>query len=251
MPRVAAIQMQPVFKDRPSNIRKAMLLVAQAAKAGAEVIVLPELCTTGYSFMSADEARPHTENLGAFRPGQDSPDCLSMGVFYRAAKRFGVYIVWGLAEREAGTDKLFNSQVLMTPDGTWESYRKVNFFGNDFLWAHEGRANPPVVATPHGKVGLLICRDVRDKSTKLDSFYEKGDADIVAFSANWGKGGFPATHWMDFAKDNKVQLIVSNRYGLEVHNDFGLGGSCVISPDGKVSCEGLVWGEDCIVLGEV
>jgi predicted amidohydrolase len=138
----------------------------------------------------------------------------------------------------------------MSPEGSWVSYRKINLFGNDFLWAHPGRANPPVVSTPYGKVGLLVCRDVRDKSDKLDSFYEPGDAKIVAFSANWGKGGFPAVTWMDFAKDNKTTLVVANRYGLESHNDFGFGGSCIISPEGVVSVRGLQWGADCIVMGE-
>jgi len=240
---VAAIQMQPVFKDRETNIRRAMLLATEAAVAGAKVIVLPELMTTGYSFMSMDEAHPFGEVLQA--------TSVSMGVFSRLAQKYNVHIAWGLVEQDPGTRALYNAQVLMSPDGTWVSYRKVNFFANDFLWAVPGRGNPPVKVTEHGKIGLLICRDVRDKSDKLDSFYEKGDANIVAFSANWGKGGFPATTWMEFAKSNGVSLIVANRYGEELNNDFGQGGSCIISPSGVISCEGLRWGADCIVMGDV
>jgi len=250
--RVAAIQMQPVFKDHLGNIRKAMLLASKAAKDGAKLIVLPELCTTGYSFMSADEARPFAEVLSEFDPNkpEDGP-CLSMHVMARLAAKFDAYVAWGLVESDPGTGNLYNAQVLMAPDGRWESYRKVNLWGNDFLWSKPGRANPPVVPTPYGKIGLLVCRDVRDKSAKLDSFYEKGDADVVAFSANWGKGGFPAVHWMDFAKDNNTTLVVANRYGLEVNNDFGLGGVCIIQPDATVNCDGLLWGADCIVMGDL
>jgi predicted amidohydrolase len=248
--------MQPVFKDHPGNIRKAMLLASKAAKDGAKLIVLPELCTTGYSFMSAESARHYAETLSDFDPSKRIPDsgacsCPSMYVMHRVAASFDTYVAWGLVEADPGTGHLYNAQVLMAPDGSWESYRKVNLWGNDFLWAKPGRANPPVVPTPHGKIGLLVCRDVRDKSDKLDSFYEKGDADIVAFSANWGKGGFPAVHWMEFASDNATTLVVANRYGIEDNNDFGLGGICIIRPDGTVNCDGLLWGANCIVAGDL
>ena len=55
-----------------------------------------------------------------------------------------IYIAWGMVELEAGTGDLFNSQVIVSPDGTWASYRKVNRWGNDYLWARPGRANPPI-----------------------------------------------------------------------------------------------------------
>jgi predicted amidohydrolase len=261
--RVAAVQMMPVLKDHLGNLRKASLLALQAAKKGAQLIVLPELLTSGYSLMSTAEALEFAEVLTEFNATElpqhisDAPfpnsgpcACPSQVVFHAIAAEFNAYIAWGLVEKDAGTGQLYNSQVLMAPDGTWESYRKLNLFGNDFLWAKAGRANPPVARTPIGKIGLLVCRDVRDKSDKLDSFYEKGDADVVAFSANWGKGGFPAVHWMDFAKDNKVTLVVANRYGIEAHNDFGLGGSCIVFADGRVSIDGLQWGADCIVMGD-
>jgi predicted amidohydrolase len=131
------------------------------------------------------------------------------------------------------------------------SYAKVNRWANDFLWATPGRASPPITDFIGKKIGLLICRDVRDKSEKIEDFYEKGDADVVLFSTNWGRGGFPATNWMNFAENNKTWLVVANRYGREANNDFGDGGSCVISPEGEVHCEGLVWGKDCIVYAEV
>lgn len=243
--------MSPVFKDRVGNLQKAAVLVKRAAGAGAKLIVLPELCTTGYSFMSLEDAEPFAETLVY----HSNKEYSSLAVFRALARRYDTHIVWGVMERSAATGNLFNSQVLMCPDGTFESYSKCNFFGNDHLWATPGRANPPVrrikVEGRTYKVGLLICRDVRDKSPKIDSFYEPGDADIVCLSANWGDGGFPATAWMEFAKDNRTSLIVSNRYGREIPNNFGEGGICIIQPDGTVNCKGLLWEKDCIVYGEV
>jgi len=257
--KVAAIQFAPKFRQLQENLQRMASLVTEAAQNEAQVIVLPELATTGYSFMNPLQAVEFAEVLTEFQPVNLAAN-LSMDVMFALASKYRVHIVWGLVEKDYGTSKLYNTQVLMTPEGRFESYRKVNLWGNDFLWAEEGRSNPTVLECQFDeagvlitkKVGLLICRDVRDKKNDAwSSFYEAGDADIVAFSANWGDGGFPATSWIDFAKDNNTTLVVSNRYGREVPNDFGEGGVCVIRPTGKVTCDGLVWNSDCIVYADV
>lgn len=250
--KAATIQMRPVFKDRKANLQNLALMITQAAEAGAKLITCPELATTGYSFMSRTDAEPFSEVL-QYPKGDELH---SLVVFRAIAVKYNVHIVWGVLEKSLATGNLFNSQVLMCPDGTFESYSKVNHFSADYLYATEGRANPPIrrisVDGKIKKVGLLICRDVRDKKdSNWSSFYEPGDADIVCLSANWGRGAFPATAWIAFAKDNKTTLIISNRYGLEIPNDFGYGGICIIQPDGTVNCEGLLWEKDCIVYGEV
>lgn len=252
--KIATIQFRPILKDVQGNLRRLAALTIKAAQAGAKLIVLPELALSGYSFMSAAEVEPMAEVLTEFKPGGGGTS--SMDVFHAIAKKYDTHVVWGLIEKDYGTGKLFNSQVMMCPDGSFESYRKICHFSADFLWAAEGRGNPPIrkitVDDKTYKVGLLICRDVRDKKDDdWKSFYEKGDADIVALSCAWGKGGFPATAWMDFVKENNTVLAVSNRYGAEVPNDFGDGGICIIAKDGTVNCEGLIWSQDCIVFGEV
>jgi predicted amidohydrolase len=255
--KVATVQFASTFGDRQGNLRKMASLVIQAAENDAQLIVLPELATTGYSFMSRAEAEPHAEILLSL-PSDDLAPNHSLQVMFALASKFKVHIAWGMVEKDLGTGDLYNTQVLMTPSGAYESYRKVNLWGNDFLWAREGRANPPVMTCDFDgvskKIGLLICRDVRDKKDDAwSSFYERGDADIVAFSAAWGDGGFPAVAWMDFAKDNSVTLIVSNRYGEEgpKPNKFGGGGVCVVERNGKVHCDGLLWNQDCVVYADV
>ena len=250
--RVAAIQFCPTFQDIVGNLKRLSALVVEAADNGAEIIVMPELALSGYSMMSREEAEPMAEVIT-----EEPPNNSSMRVFRFLANLHGVHLAWGLIEKDVGTGNLHNTQVFMCPDGTFEHHRKVNFFGNDWLWATEGRANPPIrkVVDRSGKtwkVGLLVCRDVRDKKDDAWSdFYEVGEADVVCLSANWGNGGFPATAWMEFVKENNSALIVSNRYGVETPNNFGEGGVCVISRDGQVQCDGLSWGQDCIVYGVV
>lgn len=249
--RVATVQFGPVFKDQAGNIKRLAQLVIQAAENGAHLVVLPELATTGYSFMSRADAEPYAEVLEYPSEALHS----SFRVFRAIAMKYSVHIVWGLVEKGLGTGNLFNSQVLMCPDGTFEAYQKNNRWGQDWLWAAGGQASPPVrkifVDGKPYRVGLLICRDIRGKSDQHDSLYEPGDADLVAYSAAFGAGSFPATAWMSFAKNNRTTLVVSNRYGREANNNFGEGGVCIVRPDQSVMCEGLVWSQDCVVYGEV
>jgi predicted amidohydrolase len=152
---------------------------------------------------------------------------------------------------ESSQGILYNAQALVTPEGGLALYKKRNRWANDFLWASKGDHSPTIVSWRGRTIGLLICRDIRDKSDVSSAIYEAGDADIVAFSSNFGKGGFPPVSWMDFAENNQTNLVVSNRYGDEGNNNFGGGGICVIRPSGKVEAAGLIFDEDCIVYADV
>ncbi len=215
-------------------------LVVEAAEQGAEIIVLPELATCGYSHMSEAAARPFSEPV----------EGLSYQVVHRLCVRHNVYVAYGFMEAGPNGD-LHNAQALVGPHGLEATYRKMNPWGQDWIWAKPGTASPPIVKVRGKRVGLLICRDVRDKTDEVESLYEAGDTDLVCFSANFGAGAFPSGSWVKFAKDNKTHLIVSNRYGTEANNDFGSGGICVITPGGDVLCEGLRWAEPCIVYADV
>lgn len=256
--KVAAIQFQPVFGNKAANLKKMAALGKTAAEAGAKLIVFPELATSGYSFMSEEEARPFADIADI----DDNP-ASSFSPMVSLAGKYGVAVVWGFIEMDSGTGKIYNSQAFVEErkkeDGTrdswyFETYRKINPWGNDYLWSARGTKNPPVVDSTvlDKRVGLLICRDIRDKKNdEWNNFYSRGDADIVAFSTNWGDGGFPATTWMDFSEEHGMTLVVANRYGQETCNNFGEGGSCVIEPTGKVHCQGLIWNEDCIIIADI
>lgn len=250
--KIAAVQFCPQFKDKLANLVRLDKLVRESAAKGAKLVVLPELATTGYSFMSETEARPFAESPTWLTEEAVREDT-AMYLFSTLARELDICIVFGFIELEPGTSKIYNSQLYIEPNGYFEGYRKINLFANDHLWASKGISNPPVIKSPYGpRIGLLICRDVRDKKDeKWNSFYEPGDADVVTLSANWGRGGFPSNSWMEFADENKVTLVVSNRYGEEGPNDFGLGGVCVIERTGKVHCDGLRWNQDCIIYAEV
>ena len=241
--RVSVVQFAPELRNKSINVQRMEDFCLEAHLLGVQLIVFPELATTGYAYMSEAVAREDAEVIG------EEGDTFSK--MFEVARETGLTIVWGMMELDRGSGKLYNSQVLLTPEGRWWSYRKINHFGNDFIWASSGSALPPVVDHLGHKIGLLICRDVRDKSDELETIYSKGDATLVCLSANWGAGAFPANSWMSFVKNNNCWLAVSNRYGKEQNLDFGHGGVGVISPEGKVHCDGLSWDQDCMVVVDV
>lgn len=241
------------------NFRRLEPLVKECSALASELVVFPELCCTGYAFMSKEEA------FEAAEPA-DGPTFQKMR---KVAQYLSAYTAWGYLEHDPVTDMLHNSATLVTPDGIpISAVRKINLWGPDFLWATPGPASAPVVRTDIGLISLAICRDIRDKipdnipkprleqSAKSESLFEDQKVDVVAACANWGKGGYPATTWMDFAANNKCTLVVANRWGKEEGNkglrlDFGQGGPCVIEKDWSVHTDGIKFGEDCVVTAAI
>src|SRR5690606_34295126 len=104
--KIACIQMEPVVSERDRNLQKSLAMIEEAAREGARLIVLPELCNSGYVFESRDEA---------FELAERVPDGPSTQAWSEAAARHGLHLVAGISER-AG-DVLYNSSVVIGPKG--------------------------------------------------------------------------------------------------------------------------------------
>ncbi len=250
---LSAVQFRPRFAtcaaDVSDNLRRVEPLVHRASVVGSQLIVFPELFLTGYSFLSKDEAGRVCERA-------DGPTFRSMrGI----AAQLKAYVAWGYVESSDG--RLHNSATLVGPDGAvLAATRKVNLWGNDFLWATPGVEPAPVVRTELGRASVVVCRDLRDKvpsniprtaARREPALFGGQAVDLVAACVNWGDGGFPSTSWMDFAANNSCTLAVANRWGEEKNGsftqDFGQGGSAVVEGDWTVHTGGLAFGEDCVV----
>ncbi len=247
----ASVQFRPSFAtsraEVKENLRRCEGLLDQAGALGAELIAFPELAATGYSFLNENQASSVAE-------GRDG---LTAQFMSDAARELQAYISWGFVEADG--NKLYNSASMAGPDGkVLLTSRKLNLWGNDFLWASPGRFAPPVIQTDLGALSSIVCRDVKNKipgnvprlaaSTPL---FGDLKPDVVTLHVNWGKGGFPATPWMDFVADNDCTVLVANRWGVEKNShfeqDFGHGGSTIIDKDWKVYTSGLVFNRDCVV----
>jgi predicted amidohydrolase len=250
---LSAVQFQPKLArsmaEVGNNYRQCEELIHQAGRLGSQFIVFPELCFTGYSFQSKDEAALVCEK----------PDGPTFRFMRGVALELKAYVSWGYVETD-GTN-LYNSATLVSPDGkVLTSYRKVNLFSSDFLWATSGLESAPVVQTEFGATSIVVCRDLRNKiplniprtASKSVPLFGTQKLDLVAACVNWGKSGYPANSWMDFVAEHRCTLIISNRWGKEegsfdYKQDFGQGGSIVIEPDWKCHTGGIWFNRNCVV----
>ncbi|MGE4538016.1 MAG: carbon-nitrogen hydrolase [Desulfovibrio sp.] len=151
--RLGLIQMAPE-KTVADSLEKAAALVADAGKAGANVVCLPELFATAYFCRNQDHA---AFDLAEPIPG---PTTEAMAA---AAKAAGVVVVAPLFERR-GPGCFQNSLAVLGPDGAHLGvYRKMHIphdpgFEEKFYFA-PGDLGFKAFDTPFGRVGTLICWD--------------------------------------------------------------------------------------------
>lgn len=242
----AAIQFKPELLDVYKNLGEAVQLVYEAAAKGASVIVLPELCISGYAFKNMSEA----SDCAQTRDGYQTQ------AFIRIAENHNCHIVLGYVELREGN--LYNSAVTIGPRGIEGNVQKHNLWANDYLWATPSEQINPYVITRAGRLGTLICRDAMNNYrssykfyNERQSFYKKGSVDTIALLTNWsGDYGYPDSCWVDLAEQTSSNVIVSNRVGKERDLTFK-GGSAIIDRNGRVWTNGSSFTETAVVGGLV
>lgn len=243
---VAAAQFAPEILEVHKNLGSAVQLVHEAASKGAAVVVLPELSLSGYVLRSSQEAMQCAQTRNGYQTQ----------AFLPITKNHNCHVVLGYVELLEG--KLYNSAVVIGPDGIKANYQKHNLWGSDYLWANASESINPIVVTRAGRLGTLICRDALNnyresyKFYKADhKFYRKGSVDTIALLTNWGtEYGYPDSSWVDLAEDTHSNVIVSNRLGEERDLKFK-GGSCVITRGKRVYTYGSSFINEAIVGGVV
>ena len=146
--RVACVQMEPEIAVKEKNVAVTVARIKEAAAAGARLIVLPELCNTGYVFRDRDEAMALAE------PVPSGPTC---DRWSEIAANLDLHLVAGINERDG--EDLFNSAVIIGPDGYLATYRKIHLWDKENLIFKPGNLGFPVVNTPVGNIGTFICYD--------------------------------------------------------------------------------------------
>lgn len=243
---VAAVQFEPKILDVRKNISTARDLAFEAAAKGACVVVLPELCVSGYALKDAREASACAQTRDGYQTQ----------AFLEIARVHNCHIVLGYVELLDG--KLYNSAAVLGPRGLVSNHQKHNLWANDHLWAEASEAVNPVVVTRAGRLGTLICGDVENNYRKSYKFYNEGhrfyrhgSVDAIALLTNWsGEFGYPHSSWVSLAEQVNTNVIVSNRVGKERELKFG-GGSCVVTRSQKVYTNGSSFVNEAVVGGIV
>ncbi len=170
--RVACIQTNPVFGETARNVARSVELITEAASAGAQLVVLPELCNTGYVFQTRQEA---------FELAEPVPDGPTTRRWSEVAGELGIHLVAGITERDG--EVLYNSAVLLGPQGHVGTYRKNHLWGAEALFFERGNLGMPVFRTPAGRIACAICYDIWFPETFRLAALQ--GADLLCVPTNW------------------------------------------------------------------
>ncbi len=217
---VGAVQLVAVRGDKAANLDAIEELGAAAAAAGALVVVAPEMAVTGYCWPDEAEVRALAEPL-------DGPVVHRLT---RLAHGTGAWFVVGLPEL-SGDGLLYNSCVLVGPDGLLGVYRKTHPFLADPFWAVDGDRLPPVWETPAGRVAPLICADLDHPEPAR--YAALAGAGWLAVPTAWVDEPGPSATWRLRAWENAMPVVAADMAGHELGIQFS-GGSAVIEHDGAV-----------------
>ncbi len=210
-----------VARSHPeANASFATSQLAEFALQGVDLVVFPEAFLTGYAAESREEALA----LGI------PPDDPSIRSLRSRAAELDIGVVVGWIENDGGT--LRNVVELSTPDGGRYRYAKTHLpeLGAD-RYAEPGDALP-VFDTPWGRIGILICFDLRAPEACRTLALQ--DADLVLLPTNWPEGAETSAELLARARaaENRVWLAACNRVGTEGGFRF-IGRSQVVDPDGR------------------
>lgn len=272
--RAAAVQMESLPGDKEANFQKLETLLVQAVARGAELVVFPECCISGYWFM---------RNLpleGLARLAEPIPDGPSTRRLLDLARRHKVCI--GAGWVETGANGFFhNSYMVAFPDGSHHRHRKLHAFEHERM---QGGSEFTVFNLPGGfRAGLLICYDcnlienvrinalrgaqvliaphqtgaVRSRNPHLMGLIERSvwdrrhvDPEAIEREFRGEKGRGWLMRWLPSrAHDNGLFLVFSNGVGVD-DDEIRTGNAMILDPYGRILTE--TWkADDAVVVADL
>lgn len=219
--RVGYYQYDPEFGKVAENLDR---ISAKAGEAEADLLVLPELCASGYQFVSHEEVSALSEAV---------PDGPTTKRLLDLAKRRQMVIVAGLPERH-GTS-YYNSAVAVGPHGFIGCYRKTHLFFEETLYFTPGDTGFQVWDIGPAKIGVMICFDWYYPEAAR-TLALKG-AEILCHPSNLVLPNCPDSMPVR-CLENRVFAITCNRTGSEARGSKDrlnyIGNSEVVTPQGAI-----------------
>jgi predicted amidohydrolase len=236
---LALVQLRVDPGQKKENVARAVSLMMDAVRQSAQVILLPEAFSLGWTDPAAAiEAEPIP----------DGPTCTRLR---ELAAQHGVYLCAGLVER-AGK-RVFNSAVLIGPDGTlFVHHRKIHELGI----AHDCYAQGDrlqVAETPLGRIGVMICADAFAPGQVISRTLGLMGADLILSPCAWA---VPPDHdqardpygklWLDHygpvAREFRLWIAGCSNVGPMTGGPWAgrrcIGSSLVVGPDGTKFFQG-------------
>lgn len=228
--------------DVAANLARALEVAEEAGRRHVDLLVFPE------EFMIR---RPADGTIAPAESAQTLDGPFLQGVT-RAAVEHGLHLVMGMSERAPGEAyRAYNTAVLLSPTGERLAvYRKAHLYdsfnGRESERIVPGDAQPPVVATPLGRIGLQICYDIR--FPEWSRILALRGAEILVVPTSWVSGPMKEEHWITLVRaraiENTCWVVAAGQIRPE-----RIGRSLVVDPMGVVVADG---GEEPgLVIAEV
>jgi predicted amidohydrolase len=246
---IATVALQ-AFYDKKRNVENILQQLRLAAEKGADLVVFPEQILQGYL---TDTLSFNVENVRwQYAQAEVVESGEGINQVRDAVRALGIFAVIGMTERHPEREEvLFNTVVLLGPEGDVGRYRKVHQPGDEKHVYYPGD-DFPVFDTAIGRIGMLICYDkVFPESTRELAL--KG-ADIMIMPTAWALAGDSEDPEQDSmvdsytlfgrvrALENQCWMVESNLFGQHGNLNYH-GHSRIISPLGKiVACTGFAAG---------
>lgn len=217
--RVGFIQNKPAFGSIQKNLDRVEELLDRHS---ADLFVLPELFATGYQFKDKEESRSFAEQV---------PGGLTTNALTALAKKTNAFIIAGLAE--ADENHVYNSAVIIGPNGYIGKYRKLHLFDTEKLCFDSGNLPLQVFDIANAKVGVMICFDWRFPETARTLALL--GADLIAHPSNLVLAHCPQA-MITRCLENRVFAVTADRVGSEERMGAlkFIGQSQVVDPDGNI-----------------
>jgi nitrilase len=267
--KLAVVQAAPVFLDTPATTDKALGLLRQAASAGAELIVFPEVFLSGYPIWARAPGVSSSDEL--LRIGQiaylksavatDGPELNAIG---KEASERGVFVYIGVVERSGSGGSVYASLVAIHPDhGVVNVHRKLKpTFHERLVWSDGDGHGLKVQSWREFTVGGLNCYEnwqplarqaLYQQGEQLHIATWPGDLDvtqhITRFIAMEGRIYVASASGLLRVSDIPERFPL-RKYVVEGRDLINDGGSMIVAPGGDVIA-GPVTGEETILYADL
>lgn len=218
--KVGYYQFRPSFGKVRQNVKK---VVNALQDVKADLIVLPELAFTGYHFRDRNELKLLAED-----PQQSS----TVGALVALCQKNNIHLATGFAEKKK--DKIFNSALLIGPDGIEHTYRKLHLFNEEKKYFDAGDIPLQVNIVNDVKIGMLICFDwVFPETIRILALQ---GVEVIVHPSNLVLT-FCQEAMITRCLENRVFAVTTNRFGADKrpHGEIKFTGkSQIIAPGGDL-----------------
>lgn len=218
--KIGYFQFSPTIGDTEQNRRR---LVEAVLQTDADLLVAPELATSGYFFASTEQARELSEPI----PGPTT-DALC-----EVSAKTGCTVVTGLPERAGNI--LYNSAVVVGPNGIIGTYRKIHLFNEEKIHFTPGEEGFFSFDLNGVKVGVLVCFDHMFPEAARSLALQ--GVQIVCHPSDLVLPEYGQLTSRVRALENRMFWILANRWGNEEVGEKALtytGVSQVVNPRGRI-----------------